>query len=205
MIGEIIGAIGSIVNMINSSSSGEKTQEEIDALRKKNTIPPALLQALGMAGEQATRGLAGYETMQEDTKSELPTTLNQIRDMAGSGALTDVLTQLYTKQNKSLRDLSISNEQAKMANKKNLQDLLSGDMARAQNTQLSTDMSLALSQIAGRQQGKKDQMAYISELLGAVGGVANSDWSDIIAGFSKQNKTNPLGDIKYDTYTGDIG
>ena len=185
MFTEILGLLGSVVNMIGSSDSNEKTQEEIYALREKNKISEALKKAVNMASESAAGGLPGYESIQSDIKSELPTTLNQMRDMVSGGTLTDIMTQLYTRQNKSLRDLDVTNEQAKIANKKNLQDLLSGAMAGAETNQLATEMSLGLTSAALQQQGTKDQMSYLNQLLGGAGKFFDSkEWSDLIAGLS---------------------
>ena len=197
MIGEILSLLGDVVNWAGSDQSNKQTQGELDAIKRKNQIPPALAQALGMAEENATYGFAGEPTMEAEIKTELPTTLNQMRDLGTSGQLTDVLTHLYTKQNSALTNLRIADKQEQARKKEVMQNLLSGAMANAQETQLQTGMNLDLEKAMLGQQKTRDSMSYLNQILGTAGKLGDTDWSNLLSGFSKpaqpgtQDNTSP--------------
>ena len=185
MIGEILSLVGDVVNWASSSSSNKQTQEQLDAIKRRNIIPSALIRALGLAEEGSTYGFAGEPAMEAEMKTELPTTLNQFRDMGTSGQLTDVLTHLYTKQNAALTNLRFADKQEQERKKEVLQNLLSGAVSNAQETKTSTDMNIDLEKAMLGQQKTRDSMSYLNQILGTAGKLGDTDWSNLLSGFSK--------------------
>lgn len=182
MIGEVVGILGDVANMISSNNSNAKTQKMIDGL--KNVISPALLESLNMVDEQSNQGLAGYENIVSETKGRIPSTLNQIRDAVNSGEMMDTVTNLYTKQNETLNQLAVANAQIKTGNKEKLSGFLANDLAPAQDKQRHTDFGLTIGKDEVRQQGVKDNQSYLADILGKVGGSADggNGWLDNIFG-----------------------
>ena len=201
MIGEILSLLGDVVNWVSSDQSNKQTQGELDAMKRKNQIPPALAQALGMAEENATYGFAGEPTMESEIKTELPTTLNQMRDLGTSGQLTDVLTHIYNKQNSALTNLRIADKQEQARKKEVMQNLLSGAMANAQETQLQTGMSLDLEKAMLGQQKTRDSMSYLNQILGTAGKLGDTGWSTLIEGLSKSTTTSNQPNTSPTAYT----
>ena len=66
---------------------------------------------------------------------------------------------------------------------------LSGPMAAAQYGQQSTTMNLEMSSALARQQSSEQSNQYLTNLLKGVGKVGDTDWSSVIAGLSKRQKS----------------
>lgn len=200
MIGEILSLVGDVVNWASASGSSKQTQEQLDAIKRRNVIPSALIRALGIAQEGATYGLEGESAMEEETKSELPTTLNQLREMNPNN-LKDALSALYTRQNKSITDLRFADAQEKARKKEVSQNLLSGAVSNAQETKTATDMSIDLQKAMLNQQKTKDSMSYLNQILGTAGKLGDTDWSTLLEGLSKSNTTSNQPNTSPTAYT----
>ena len=174
LLDSVLGIVGDVANWATGSQSNKKTQNMLSELQSANVIAPATLQAENMYAEQANEGLPGFQSMLSEEKSMLPTTLNQVRDSVNSGQLMDLVTKLYTKQNQGINQLSIANANAKLGNRQKFSGFLSGAMTTAEQRKQDINTGLTISKDEVRQQGVKDEQGYLSDILGQVGGGADS-------------------------------
>jgi len=187
---EILGLLGSVIGSISQQSQTSSTEKQLAKMQANNTISPALLRGEGILEEQANEGIADYQGQREEIQSELPTTLNQIKDAASAGTLLDTLGNFQSRQNQQLRTLARENTQAKMGNKDKLANYLGQVIAPAEQQRQTTNQQLQLAGLAAQQQGSKSQQSYLMQGLGDIGKFADSDNSDWISGlFGSRNVT----------------
>jgi hypothetical protein len=186
----IMGILTNAVNMIGSGNADSGMISTIADQERKNVISPAYKQALNIYGEQANEGLAGKESLVAEEKTMLPTTLNEMKDAATSGQLMSTMTKLYSQQQKGLRQIGVADAQAKQGNKEKLAEYLSGPYAKAQDTQLSTGMNLALAKASAMMGKTKVTGDYVSSIGKGLGKLGDTDWSSIIALLSSGENTN---------------
>jgi hypothetical protein len=186
---EILGLLGSVIGSFTQNSQTNSTQKQLNAMMGQNVISPYLVQGEHMLEEQTNQGVANYQGQREEIQSELPTTLNQIKDYASAGTLLDTLGKFQASQNKQLRALANQNAQAKMGNKANLAQYMAGVMGPADQQRMATNEQLQLGQIITQQQGNASQQKSLMQGLGDIGKFGDSDNSGWLAGlFAPDNK-----------------
>ncbi len=197
MVGEIVGAIGSIANMLSSNKETARENRAIEDMKRRNKIAQSIYSGEGIMAELSNQGLTGYEGMKSEIQGELPTTLNQFKDSVAAGSLVDMLGNFQARQSQQLRGLSIQNEQKKRENKKNYASYLGTVVGGAETAKYAQDMELSLTQLGLDRQGKADQMKYLSEGLGMLGKLGDKDNSDWISGlFGKNNSFDSIKTAK---------
>jgi hypothetical protein len=187
MLEAILGILSTASSWINSSNANKNMQQTLSRIQGQNVIPPAITE--GWNTLQNENALPGEQQMREEENTMLPTTLNQIKDSVTSGDLMHMVTNLYTKQQAGQREI----DRWKVQGQKELDSAkvayLSGPMAGAQEGQLSNTMNLEMSSALSRQQSSEQSNQYLTNLLKGVGKVGDTDWSALIAGMSKKQKS----------------
>ena len=133
-------------------------------------------------GDLANEGLPGYQGMIEEQETLLPTTIEALKRSANTGELMGTVTNLYAKQNESLRELQNKNAQEKLANKKNYATYLGSTLGGAQERVNDQNMQLALAKIQEQQQSSQSSMGFLSGIinnLGKLGASINTDGSTV--------------------------
>jgi len=185
MIGEILSLIPSIVGLFSSNSSHDEYSSDLEKIRAQQKLSNSALQAKSLYAENATRGLAGYETMKQDINNQLPTTLNESKDWLSGGGAVDFLARASANTNQQLRNLNNQNEQQKQNNQEMYAQYLGGTMASREDMLLQNQSQLDVA--AGY--NNVDKSATQNKIMGGVGnmlaGIADKDLASIIAGLSK--------------------
>src|ERR1035437_3656071 len=137
MVGEVLGGIESLIGMFTQQGQTKEEKAQLDELARQNKVASGVWRGENILAEQGNQGLAGYEGMREEVKSELPTTLNQFKDSVAAGSLVDMLGNFQARQDKSLRSLSQQNSQAQTANRQKYAEYLGNTVGGAQQNQMN--------------------------------------------------------------------
>lgn len=187
MIGSLLSLIPSIVGLFSSNSAHDEYSDSLQKIRNNQKLSPSALQAKSMLAENATRGMAGYETMREDIENRLPVTINENRDWLSSGAAVDFLVKSKAQTDQQLRQLNVANAQTKQKNMDTYAGFLGGTMARQENDLLQNQSQL---DVAGAY-NQVEKSATQNKIMGGVGnmlaGIGDEDISKLVAGLSKGN------------------
>jgi hypothetical protein len=195
---EILGLLGSVIGSFTQNSQTNSTQKQLNAMMGQNVISPYLVQGEHMLEEQTNEGIANYQGQREEIQSELPTSLNEIKDAASAGTLLDTFAKFQSGQNKQLRALANQNAQAKMGNKANLAQYMAGVMGPADQQRMETNAQLQLGKIITQQQGNASQQKNLMQGLGDIGKFGDSDNSGWLAGLFGNS---PSQAVKKDKFT----
>ena len=120
MVGEIIGLVGTLANMISgfaADSSHAQSEEQLQKLRDKQKLAASWNKAEGLYRSDLGKGLPGYESEYSDILSRIPTTLNESKDYMTSGGAQELISKLFPQQNQALRNLNAANPTAIQGNK----------------------------------------------------------------------------------------
>ena len=196
MIGEILSLIPSIIGLFNSNKSHDQYTDELNKIKDQQKLSQSALQAKSLLAENATRGMAGYETAKEDINNELPTTMNQAKDFLTGGGAVDYLAKASASRDKQLRDLGTENEAAKEKNMNIYASFLGGPMAGYEN-QLQEDKS-QLGVAAGYNKADKaaTENQYMFGMGNSLAKMSDKDLAALIAALFGKN------DNKLDLTTG---
>ena len=189
MISEILGVIGDVVGMIGSNNASADYSAKLREAAEKQRVSRSAKEAERILAENATRGLAGYETMKTDINSQTPTTLNAAKDWLTSGGVVDFLAQSQAATNKQLRELDSLNEAKRFDNEKLLAGYLGGPMAEYENQALVDKTQLQLGADASDYGAAGKRNDYINSIFGQLGVLGDTDWSKIVALLSKGENT----------------
>lgn len=184
MIGSLLSLIPSIIGLFSSNDAHDDYTKQLEQIKANQKLSQSSLQAKSLLAENATRGLAGYETIKEDINNQLPTTLNESKDwLSGSGAV-DFLARSKASTDQQLRQLNAANEAEKNKNMDIYTQYLGGTMANREY-QLQQDQS-QLDVAAGY--NNVDKAAVQTKTMGGVGnmlaGIADEELYKLIAGLS---------------------
>ena len=187
MISEIVGVLGDVLGMVTSAGASNEYADELDKLRDEQKISRAAKKAESIYREQATQGLPGYESMREEIQGQTPMTLGQAQDWLTSGGVADFLAKSQASTNQQLRQLSQANEQTKMQNQTNYAQFMGGPMAAMEASVLQNQTQLGAASAYMDYDKSAKQTDYWQSMFGRFGGMADQDWSDLAALFSKKS------------------
>lgn len=192
MISEILGLITDVIGMASSNKSSNdynKRLEEIKNQQNQQKTSDSALQAKAILGENAGRGLAGYETIKEDINNQLPTTLGAAKDWLTGGGVVDFLSRSQASTNQQLRALNAENEQTRQNNLQMYANYLGGPMASQENRLLENQSQIGIGQAVNVADRNANNMQYINAMTGQLGEIGDTDWSNLIALLSKSNNS----------------
>jgi hypothetical protein len=193
MIGEILGLVTDVMGMLSSSDANADYQAKLDKIKADQKLSSSALQAKALLGENATRGLAGYDTMKEDILSSTPTTLNESRDFLSGSGVVDFLAKSKAMTDQQLRQLNATNEQQKQTNMNTYANYLGGAMAGEENRLNAINTGLSMNQSNADIYNQAQQNASLANMATRVGKTADTDWAKIIGLLSKSEMSNPQG------------
>lgn len=181
----ILSLIPTIAGLFSSNKANDDYQANLDKIKADQRLSQSALQAKALLGENATRGLAGYDTMKEDILSTTPTTLNESRDFLSGSGVVDFLAKSKAMTDQQLRQLNAANEQQKQTNMNTYANYLGGVMANREDSLMQGNnlIELAKGQMDYNQAGTNNKL--LGNITGTVGGIADLDWKKIIALLSK--------------------
>jgi len=131
---------------------------------QEKTIPESLLRAQTILEDLAVQGLPGLDNMRAELEAELPTSINQLKELAVSpSGMLGAAANMQTSINKGLRGLLIEDANRKTANRSALANFLSFPMAQAENR--VEDFNVQKNIMA-----QEEKMAGVSELFEGIGG-----------------------------------
>ena len=180
----LLSLIPSVISMFSSNSAEDDYQKKLSAIRNNQALSQSALQAKSLLAENATRGLAGYETMKSDIENRLPETIAENRDWLSSGEAVDFLVKSKAETDRQLRSLATANEQQKQNNMKMYADYLGTNMANREDFMRNNqaDIDIAKAQL-GYNQAATNSKQW-GNLIGSVGNIADMDWEKLLALFS---------------------
>lgn len=177
----ILSLIPSVISMFSSNNAENDYQQRLTELRDKQRLSQSALQAKSLLAENATRGLAGYETMKYDIENRLPETIAANRDWLSSGAAVDFLVKSKAETDRQLRSLATANEQQRDNNMSMYANYLGTTMANREDNLLGnqSDIDIAKGQL-GYNQSATNAKQW-GNLIGSVGDIADMDWQKLLA------------------------
>jgi len=181
MVGEILGIANTVLGLLNSNKSHDENNANLEAIKQQQKVSAAAQQAKNIYAEQASRGLAGYETMKADINNQLPTTLGEAQDWLSGGGVVDFLTKQSAAQNSQLRNLDMANEQARNANMDAYARYLGGPMAAMEANVLGNKTDIGLLQGQNEMNKNSLQNDFMTSLTGTAGKFLDGNWAKIIA------------------------
>ena len=186
-IGSAISLFSSLANGLISSNAEKAYQKDLENYKNKYDVAEATRRADKLLSE-STMGLPGYETLSSEIDTQMPTTLNQLRDSLSGGGMISVLSDIYTKANAAKRALSVQNAQAIQAQKNKYADFLGGVMGPQEQDVQAQKLALSLAQSQSKMNQSKDQLSFANQGLGSLTGLLSGDYSDLIAILSGDGK-----------------
>lgn len=173
-IDALAGLLTDIVGEFNQGQEKTKTLEALENIQKNNLVSQGVYGGEQIMGDLSNEGLPGYEGMIEEQKALLPTTVDAIKRSANTGELMGTVSNLYAKQNESLRELQYKNAQEKLANKKGYANYLGTTLGGAQERVNDNNMQLGLGKIFTQQQANKGSMGWLSGIFSELGNLSKS-------------------------------
>jgi len=185
MISEILGLITDVIGMASSNNATNDYNKRLEEIKNQQKISDSALQAKAILGENAGRGLAGYETMKEDINNQLPTTLGAAKDWLTGGGVVDFLSRSQASTNQQLRDLNAKDEKARRDNMEMYASYLGGPMASQENRLLENQSQIGIGQAVNVADKNWRNMLYTNAMTDQLGGIGDTDWVKLIALLSK--------------------
>lgn len=167
-LGAILGLVSSIAGGLISSGAHKKERSALEQMKAETTVPASTQRAANIMEEQAYAGLPGYEQMKEEAATQVPTTLNQMRDFVSGPQLMSYLTNLYTQSNKSQREIDMANAAAKQAVKTNYASFLGSTVAPQEAAVQQQKLGLSLAQMQSKSEEAKDKLSYATQGMEAA-------------------------------------
>lgn len=131
------------------------------------TMPDAMGKAESIYGGLASQGLQGYDTIQQNIESRMPSTINLAKETVDSpSALIDLLAKTNAESAAQTRQLGVQDAQAKSYNQNVLGDFLSRAKA-------PMEMQLQQFEIQKKLDAERERMLGWSELFGSAVGAGN--------------------------------
>ena len=157
---------------------------------QEKTIPESLLRAETILEDLAVQGLPGLDNMRAELEAELPTSINQLKELAVSPSGTlGAAANMQTSINKGLRGLLVEDADRKTANRSALANFLTFPMAQAENR--VEDFNVQKNIMA-----QEEKMAGVSELFEGIGGGI----SGAISAFGQGKTTELLASDTFKKY-----
>lgn len=195
--------IPQVVSMFSSSNASDDYNKKLEQIKEQQRLSSSALQAKSLLGQNATRGLAGYETMKEDIYNTLPVTLNETRDFLSGAGVVDYLAKAKASTDQQLRQLNAANEQERNRNEQLYATYLGNTMAGYENTMQDNRNDLSLAQASMDYNKAGTLTKQLGELAKGVGSVGDLDWSKVIALLSKAKGVANSNDPISTNYTTD--
>ena len=194
MIGSLLSLVPSLVGLFSSNSAHDDYSAELEKIKEQQKLSQSALQAKSLYAENATRGLAGYETMKEDIQNQLPTTLNESRDWLSGGGVVDFLSRSKAQTDQQLRQLNSANEQQKQKNMSDYAGYLGNNMAYREDQLLQNQSQLGIA----KGYNQVDKASTQNKIMGGVGnmlaGIGDEDLAKFIALLSGKKKMTDISD-----------
>lgn len=168
MLASLIPLLSSVISGAASGFAHRDTIDTINEERRKAQVPDAVLRASNILQEQAGQGLSNYEQQRADIQSQIPTSLNQIKDFVSGGGMVDAISSLYSKQNQSLRTLDTQNEDARKQNLNTYANFLGGTQGSYEQKAQDTQRMLALLAAGEKQAMTQDKLNYANQGAGGL-------------------------------------
>lgn len=184
MIGTIISLLPTIASMFASDSANDKYQSSLSEMQRNNRLSPYALQAKNLLAENATRGLAGYDTYRNEIEQSVPVTLNQWRDALTSGQAVDWLARSRAEADRQLRSLNAQDAQARDRNTMAYAQGLTG-LAQMDDANNLENMALGMNMANANVSNAAQKNAALGSLSNTFSGLADEDWSKLVALFSR--------------------
>jgi len=185
MLSEILSLITNAIGMASSNNATNDYNSALEGIKNQQKIPDSVLQAKAILGENAGRGLAGYETMKEDINNQLPTTLGAAKDWLTGGGVVDFLSRSQASTNQQLRDLNAKDEKARQNNLQMYANYLGGPMASQENRLLENQSQIGIGQAVNVADKNWRNMLHTNAMTDQLGGIGDTDWVKLIALLSK--------------------
>lgn len=185
----MIGAIGAGVNLAMGVVKGlvakgahKRYAKQLGELEME--MPDAVLQAEGIYGDLAGKGMAGYETLMGGVDTDIASTMTGVKKAASSPTqLINALIETNVAGGQGKRDLGIKNEMAKTSSSKDLARFYSAVKAPAEQRiqQFDIDKQIAIA--------KEDMMGTKALMEGIEGGIGSA-----FSAFGAGKKMEFMGD-----------
>ena len=160
--------IMSIINGITSLSASEDYADQLGEIGKGQQVSEATKRGESIYRELSNQGLPGYETEKAEIDTQIPTTLNQIKDYVSSGSLVDAVSSLSANVAKQKRQLSAANEAALLENKRNYANYLGGVSGPQEMSVQDKQTQLAIAQAYEKLLGKQSGMTWANTGVGGL-------------------------------------
>ena len=202
MIGEIIGLLGDVVNLVGGLDSGKDYQKSLQEQADKQRVSASAKRGANILSELANQGLPGYESQKSELDSNAATTIGQARDYMTSTEMMSLLPKLYSKVNEGKRELGYANDAALIKNKQNLASYLGGTLAPMENQVLENQTALGIAGAQNKYGTEANVTKSIGNMFTRTGNIFdNPDFLALLGG----NKGGNLFDKKGTMSVGDAG
>ncbi len=191
----ILDSILSIVNGILSSGASEDYANQLGEIKENQKVSEATKEGEAIYQQMSHYGLPGYETEKAEIDTQIPTTLNQIKDYVSSGSLFDTISNLSANVAKQKRQLSAANEAALIENKRNYANYLGGVSGPQEMGVQDKQTQLAIAQAYEKLLGKQSGMTWANTGVGGLEkGISDifstPGMSQMVAAWLAKDKTN---------------
>ena len=204
-IATTISAGARIVNGYIARREHEKYAKLLE--KQKMTVPGSIYDAENIYRSLASDGLPGKETMQANIEGYLPEVVNASKEVVDSpSALMDALTKASTNVNNNLRNLEVSDANAKVQNQGLLANFLSSVKSPIEMNIENFEIQKSLAAARERMLGKRELVQgytsfndimtnYFAGLNGQQSAVGNN---------MQQTYTSPGMDANYKKQSGSV-
>jgi hypothetical protein len=164
----ILDTILSLVNGIMSTSATDDYSKDLGVIKEQQRVSEATRRGEAMYRELAGGGLPGYESDKAEIDTQIPTTLNAMKDYVSGGGLIDAVSSLSANVARQKRDLATANERALIANKQAYANYLGGVSGPAEAQVLANKSQLGISQAYENLLGKQSAMTWANTGVGGM-------------------------------------
>jgi hypothetical protein len=160
--------IMSIINGITSIAASDDYAGQLGEIGKGQQVPEATKRGESILMELSNQGLPGYETEMSEIDTQIPTTLNQIKDYVSSGSMVDAISSLSANVAKQKRQLSSANDAALIENKRAYANYLGGVSGPQEMGVQDKQTQLAIAQAYEKLLGKQSGMTWANTGVGGL-------------------------------------
>jgi hypothetical protein len=160
--------IMSIINGISSISASNDYSNQLGEIKENQKVSEATKEGESIYQQMSHYGLPGYESEMSEIDTQIPTTLNQIKDYVSSGSMVDAISSLSANVAKQKRQLSAANEAALLENKRNYANYLGGVSGPQEMGVQDKQTQLAIAQAYEKLLGKQSGMTWANTGVGGL-------------------------------------
>jgi hypothetical protein len=160
--------IMSLINGISSVAAQEDYSSQLGKIGEGQKVSEATRRGEAIFREMSNYGLPGHETEMAEIDTQIPTTLNQMKDYVSSGSLVDTVSSLSANVAKQKRQLNAANDAALLENKRNYANYLGGVSGPQEMSVQDRQTQLAIAQAYEKLLGKQSGMTWANTGAGGL-------------------------------------